>query len=216
MNNLFKNKKVIFEKLSDFGFVDNVYKTEIMNGEFILSVKINKKCEVSTELVEKDSGEIYTLHLVEYVQGSFVGQVREEYEKVLSKIAEKCFERDIFKSEYSKLVINYAKEKYGDDVEYLWEKFPDNAVCRRKDNKKWYFAILTVGKDKLGLESDEKVEVIDLRATSEEIEKLVDNKKYFRGYHMNKKHWLTIILDGSVSIEEIYERINKSYELALK
>lgn len=213
MNNLFKNKKVNFEKLSNFGFINNVYKTEIMNGEFILSVKINNKGEISTELIEKDSGEIYTLHLVEYVQGSFVGQIKEEYENVLSQIAEKCFENDIFKSEYSKLVINYAKEKYGDDVEYLWKKFPDNAVCRRKDDKKWYFAILTVTKNKLGLESNEKVEIIDLRATAEEIEKLVDNKKYFRGYHMNKKHWLTIILDGSVSIGDIYDRIDKSYNL---
>ena len=213
MDNLFKNKKVNFKKLKDFGFVNNTYKTEIMNGEFILTVKINNNSNVSTELVEKESGEIYTLHLVEYVQGAFVGQVKEEYEKVLSDIVDNCFESDVFKYEYSKLVIKYAKEKYQDDVEYLWEKFPDNAVCRRKDNKKWYFAILTVSKDKFGFDSNEKVEVIDLRASTEEIEKLVDNKKYFAGYHMNKKHWFTIILDGSVPINEIYKRIDTSYNL---
>ena len=213
MNNIFKNKKANFKKLAEYGFVDNTYKTDIMNGEFILAVMVNDEGNILTELTEKDSGEIYTLHLVENVQGSFVGKVKDEYEKVLSGIAENCFENDVFKFEYSKLVIKYAKEKYGDDVEYLWEKFPDNAVCRRKDNKKWYFAILTVGKDKLGFESTDKVEVIDLRASMEEIEKLVDNKKYFAGYHMNKKHWLTIILDGSVHIDEIYERIDKSYNL---
>ena len=213
MGNLFKNKKVNFKKLKEFGFVNNTYKTEIMNGEFILAVKINNNSNVSTELVEKESGEIYTLHLVEYVQGAFVGQVKEEYEKVLSDIVDNCFESDVFKYEYSKLVIKYAKEKYQDDVEYLWEKFPDNAVCRRKDNKKWYFAILTVSKDKFGFDSNEKVEVIDLRASTEEIEKLVDNKKYFAGYHMNKKHWFTIILDGSVPINEIYKRIDTSYNL---
>ncbi|MBR1680176.1 MmcQ/YjbR family DNA-binding protein, partial [bacterium] len=54
---------------------------------------------------------------------------------------------------------------------------------------------------------------IDLRASTEEIENLVDNKKYFSGYHMNKKHWLTIILDGSVPIEDIYNRIDSSYNL---
>ncbi len=213
MDNLFKNKKVNFKKLKEYGFVNNTYKTEIMNGEFILTVKINNNSNVSTELVEKESGEIYTLHLVEYVQGAFVGQVKEEYEKVLSDIVDNCFESDVFKYEYSKLVIKYAKEKYQDDVEYLWEKFPDNAVCRRKDNKKWYFAILTVSKDKFGFDSNEKVEVIDLRASTEEIEKLVDNKKYFAGYHMNKKHWFTIILDGSVPINEIYKRIDTSYNL---
>ncbi|MBR1942113.1 MmcQ/YjbR family DNA-binding protein [bacterium] len=213
MKNIFKNKKVNSHKLAEFGFVDNKYSTDILDGSFNLTVKIAENNEVQTELIEKDTGELYTLHLVEYVQGSFVGKVKEEYENILTEIAENCFEQDVFKSKQSKLIIEYVKDKYGDELEYLWEKFPDNAVCRRKDNKKWYLAILTVAKNKLGFESDKKVEIIDLRATTEEIEKIVDNKKYFAGYHMNKKHWLTIILDGSVLIKEIYDRINISYNI---
>lgn len=213
MKNIFKNKKVNSHKLAEFGFVDNKYSTDILDGSFNLTVKIAENNEVQTELIEKDTGELYTLHLVEYVQGSFVGKVKEEYENILTEIAENCFEQDVFKSKQSKLIIEYVKDKYGDELEYLWEKFPDNAVCRRKDNKKWYLAILTVAKNKLGFESDKKVEIIDLRATTEEIEKIVDNKKYFAGYHMNKKHWLTIILDGSVPIKEIYDRINISYNI---
>lgn len=33
------------------------------------------------------------------------------------------------------------------------------------------------------------------------------------GYHMNKKHWNTIILDGTVPSKLIYELIDHSYEL---
>lgn len=33
------------------------------------------------------------------------------------------------------------------------------------------------------------------------------------GYHMNKKHWNTIILDGSVPDKEILSWIDHSYEL---
>ena len=33
------------------------------------------------------------------------------------------------------------------------------------------------------------------------------------GYHMNKKHWVSIILDGSVPDKEIIHMINDSYEL---
>ena len=33
------------------------------------------------------------------------------------------------------------------------------------------------------------------------------------GYHMNKKHWNTIILDGTVPVRLILEMINHSYEL---
>ena len=35
------------------------------------------------------------------------------------------------------------------------------------------------------------------------------------GYHMNKKHWNTIIIDGSVSIREIFEWIDDSYNLVV-
>lgn len=33
---------------------------------------------------------------------------------------------------------------------------------------------------------------------------------------MNKQNWITIILDGSMDIEEIFEYIDKSYILAAK
>lgn len=36
------------------------------------------------------------------------------------------------------------------------------------------------------------------------------------GYHMNKKHWNTIIVDGSVSNNQLREWIDHSYELVQK
>ncbi|HWC52361.1 MAG TPA: MmcQ/YjbR family DNA-binding protein [Chitinophagaceae bacterium] len=33
------------------------------------------------------------------------------------------------------------------------------------------------------------------------------------GYHMNKKHWNTIIVDGTVSIKQLKEWIDHSYDL---
>ena len=36
------------------------------------------------------------------------------------------------------------------------------------------------------------------------------------GYHMNKKHWNTIEIDGSIPDERIYEFIDTSYELVAK
>jgi len=99
-------------------------------------------------------------------------------------------------------------------LEFLWEKSPKNAVVRRKSSKKWYAVILTVSKRKLNLDSDEIIEVINLHNIVEEIKKLIDNKKYFPAYHMNKKYWCTICLDGTVEVKEIYKLIDISYELA--
>ncbi len=35
------------------------------------------------------------------------------------------------------------------------------------------------------------------------------------GYHMNKKHWITVILDGSVSDRQLGEWIRNSYDLVV-
>lgn len=54
------------------------------------------------------------------------------------------------------------KGTYQDELEFLWKRFPDNAVYRRKDTGKWYGAMLTISKQKLGLDSSEKVVILDL------------------------------------------------------
>lgn len=69
-------------------------------------------------------------------------------------------------------------------------------------------------KNKLGLDGSGKTEIIDLRINPDELKNIADGKKYFLGYHMNKKHWITICLDGSVDLQEIFDRIDASYALA--
>ena len=216
---IYKNKKVNFDKLTAYGFTsaDNAYliQKDMMGGQFRLTVKISDT-DIETEVLDLATNEPYTLFLVSEAVGSFVGDIRTEYQNVMLDIAEHCFDDCIFKSEYTQSVIRYVMDKYGDGLEFLWEKFTDNAVLRRKDNQKWYAAILTVRRNKLGFESDEKVEVIDLRYNADKIDELVDDVKFFRGYHMNKKHWITVCLDGSVGVAEIEKLIDISYELAKK
>ena len=177
------------------------------------NVKINLDNSIFTEIIDTETNEPYILYLMEKRSGYSV-KVYKEYSDILEKIKKKCFEDEIFKANYTKEIIAYVKNKYGDELEFLWEKSPKNAVVRRKSSNKWYAVILTVSKRKLNLNSDEAVEIINLHNNPEEIEKLIDNKKYFPAYHMNKKHWCTICLDGTVELKEIYKLIDISYELA--
>lgn len=217
---IFKNKKVNNDKLIDFGFIKEnnqyVYHKFFFENEFELVVEINENGDVSTKIIDKATEELYTLHLVDGASGNFVGKVRSEYESVLQEISNKCFDSDIFKTSQSKDVIKYISEKYGDELEFLWEKFPDTAIWRRKDNKKWYGVLMTIPKSKLGIDSEEVVEIIDLRVLPNEATQLIDNASIFPGYHMNKKRWLTIIFDNGVSTEDIISLVNKSYNLAQK
>lgn len=122
----------------------------------------------------------------------------------------------VFREDCAQKILQHAAEQYGDDPEYLWAEYPEYAVLRRKDTGKWYALLMNISKSKLGLDSDEMVEVVDLRFDVDELPNKVDGVKYFRGYHMNKKHWITILLDGSVALEEILNYVDKSYALARK
>ncbi len=212
-----KDKKIDLKKLKEFGFklIDNsyYYHTFLLKNQFKMTVKINLDNSIFTEIIDTETNEPYVLYLIENRSG-YSEKVYKEYSEVLEKIKKKCFEDEIFKANYTKEIITYVKNKYGDELEFLWEKSPKNAVIRRKSSNKWYVVILTISKRKLNLDSDEIIEVINLHNTAEEIKKLIDYKKYFPAYHMSKKHWCTICLDGTVELKEIYRMIDISYELA--
>lgn len=217
---IFKNKIPDKDKLSSFGFICRadtfVYSVPIVDGQFNMVVCCDKDGKIDARIFDADTQDEYILHLTTDAEGSFVGKVRTEFCNVLQNIAENCFKTQAFKSDGAARVIQYIRETYQDDFEFLWKKFPDNAIVRRKDTLKWYACLLTVKKNKLGLGGDEYVEILDLRMPPEKIEKTVDCRKYFPGYHMNKRSWVTILLDGNVPAEEIFCRINDSYILAKK
>ncbi|MCM1273109.1 MAG: MmcQ/YjbR family DNA-binding protein [Clostridium sp.] len=213
---VFKRKKLNVTKLPAYGFKEAdgnyTYETNIMDDSFLLHITINKMGMVDTFLTDVESGEEYTLYKTNAL-GAFVGEVRLKVEEVLLDIADKCYSPEVFKAKQSKALIDYVRERYGDELEFLWPTSPENAIWRRKDNKKWYGVLLSIPRCKLGIDSQEVVEVVDLRAEPEKLERLVDGKRYFPGWHMNKKHWFTIILDESVSDDELFQRIDASYAL---
>ena len=218
ITNFIKDKKIDFKKLEEFGFKlkDNsyYYHTSLLKNQFKMSVKISLDNSIFTEIIDTETNEPYVLHLLEMKRSGYSEKVYRAYSEVLDKIKKECFEDEIFKTYYTNEIVDYIKNKYGDELEFLWEKSPKTAVVRRKSSKKWYAVILTLSKRKLNLDSDELVEVINLHNSPEKIEKLIDNKRYFPAYHMNKKHWCTICLDGTVELEKIYKLIDISYELA--
>ena len=213
-----KNKKINFKKLKELGFelIDNsyYYHTSLLKNQFKMFVKINIDNSIFTEIIDTETNEPYVLHLLEIKRSGYSEKIYKAYSEILEKIKKVCFEDEIFKANYTKEIVAYVKNKYGDELEFLWEKSPKNAVVRRKSSNKWYAVILTIPKRKIGLKSDEVIEVINLHNIPKEIEKLIDYKRYFPAYHMNKKHWCTICLDGTIELKEIYKKIDISYELA--
>ena len=110
-------------------------------------------------------------------------------------------------------VIEYILEKYGTNPEYLWKNFPEYAVFRHNSNKKWYGIIMNVSKNKLGFESNENIDIIDLKCSPLMTGSLILSEGIVKAYHMNKNNWISVLLDGTANKAEILSLIDMSYEL---
>ncbi len=107
----------------------------------------------------------------------------------------------------------YAIKKYTAQPEYLWSKYPEYSILRRKDNNKWFATIMKVHCEKLGINEKGLKEVINVKCHPNDVAILRSANGFLPAYHMNKENWITILLDGSVPIEIIFDLIDDSYNL---
>ena len=111
-----------------------------------------------------------------------------------------------------KTVIDYIKKKYGASPEYLWKRYPDYAVFRHEDNNKWFALTASVPGLKLGLSGENPIDVINLKIDDVFLrDMLIREAGIMPAYHMNKLHWVTVLLDGTVSGQRIYDLIETSF-----
>ena len=75
------------------------------------------------------------------------------------------------------------------------------------------FAIMNVERSKLGLDGDDTVEIIDVKCDPEMTGMIIQTYGFLPGYHMNKQHWITILLDGIVGESKILDFLDMSYDL---
>ncbi len=111
-----------------------------------------------------------------------------------------------------KEIFEYVKKQYGTIPEYLWSSSPDSAVLRHQ-NGKWYAVIMNVERSKLGLDGDGTVEIIDVKCDPEMTGMIIQTYGFLPGYHMNKQHWITILLDGTVGESKTLDFLDMSYDL---
>lgn len=109
-------------------------------------------------------------------------------------------------------IYEYVKKQYGTVPEYLWKESPESAVLRHK-NGKWYAVLMQVEKSRLGLEGDTKVDILDVKCDADMVGLLTQTYGFLPGYHMNKKYWITMLLDGTVSEAKILDFLAMSYDL---
>ena len=122
----------------------------------------------------------------------------------------------MYKSEQANKVIEHMRAEYGAEPEFLWpERYPNYAIFRHRDNRKWFALVGVVSRKSLGLADDADVEIINLKFDKNQTYDFAETSDHiFPAYHMNKNHWITILLDGTLPDDLVFELIKKSYLLS--
>ena len=209
----FRRMRLRPETLQPFGFVKKSngweYSEPIAGGTFVCTISIGLDNAITEKVVDGATGDEYVQHRVAAASGKFVGRVRQDVMSLMAKIAESCFERDIFKTDLARQIIEFARAEWGEEPEFLWDKFPDYAVLRRRDTAKWYALVARLAADKVGGDANELVEIVNLRRTDG-----MAGERFRPAYHMNKKTWTTIVLDDTVEINVLLQLLGRSREKA--
>ena len=194
--------------LAEFGFRRRgrsgwEYTTLIDGTSLECRVTISAKGVVSEKVVDLATGDEYTLYRVANATGKFVGQVRETVTALLKRIAGACFERDVFTLAQSRELLEAVRECWGEKLEFLWKDYPECAILRRTDTGKWYAVMMRHPKRKFGLPEDAVSEFILLRVPRGGEDAIRADRRFLPAYHMNKRTWFAIQLDGSVEFPEL-------------
>lgn len=111
---------------------------------------------------------------------------------------------------------NYVFETYGLKAVQPWPETPNNEVLRHDSNKKWFGILMDIPGRKVGLSSDEVIDVLNVKCDPQMTALLKSQPGFAPAYHMNKVHWISILLTGSVPDETIYQLLDFSYELTVR
>lgn len=209
---IFKKRELDTKKLLEYGFIKNndylEYKKLILNNTFeiVITVKENK---INGKVIDKEFDDEYLNYRLENQTGEFVNTIRDEFVHTLEDIKENCTINKLFVNDQSNRLANLILKKYSDSPEFLFND-DTTGVFRNKNNKKWYGIILNVDYKKF-YKKDGKVDIINIKLNPNKIDNLINEKGFFRAFHMNKKSWVSIILDDTVKDEKIMKLIDESY-----
>lgn len=111
-------------------------------------------------------------------------------------------------------LIQYIQQEYICEIDYPWEKYPDYVVIRRRDNQKWFASIFTIIGYQVGLDTNEPMDVVNLKCEPDLIPTLIRESGIYPVYHMNKQHWISVDIERYEDEEKLKMLVDMSYRLS--
>lgn len=214
-DHLFLRYVPIESSLSSYGFTERdngfFFHALVLNGDFELQIFIRDK-KVAAKLIDVGYGDEYVRIDEEGEVGGFVASLKDECEKVLTDIRDRCFKKVYFIHPQTNRVCDKIMEKYRSLPEFLWDSDPDYGVFRNQTTEKWFGIVMNIKWDRLIKGAAGTVEVLNVK--SDNVPGLLTENGVYPAYHMNKKHWVSVVLNDTLDDEKIFEMIEKSYFLS--
>ena len=204
-------------RLVGYGFVFAGGAWEIalpfMDGDFTARIRVAPDGSVSGRVIDSADGLEYLPLRSESRTGPYVSRVREEYQALLSGIAEKCFTRRPFVSDQANRIAELVLREFGEkpDFPFSSESVKSAGVFRNAENKKWYGIVMNVPRNRLeGESSAEPADVMNVKHAEDDIPLIVASPGVYPAWHMQKKYWISLILDDTLSDARIMELVRES------
>ncbi len=110
-----------------------------------------------------------------------------------------------------KALLEYCHSEYGTSADYPFEEDFETAVLRHAQSRKWYAIVMRISRRKFGQDSDEVIDVVNLKLPTEMFGSFGASDGVYPAYHMNKLHWISVLLPDAAS-ELLRFLVNVSFE----
>ena len=107
--------------------------------------------------------------------------------------------------------LEYCFDTYGTSPDYPFDDWMESAVFRHVDNRKWYAIVMKVSRRKFGFDSDEVIDVVNLKLPTEMFGSFGAADGVYPAYHMNKLHWISVLLPDAPD-DVLQFLVNVSFE----
>lgn len=166
----------------------------------------------AVNVFDADTDEEYLpFNVLDNITG-FVTGIREQVESLVQDIKEAC----LIKANMKLRLMEYCKRQFGTEPEAPWEDSPDAYTFKTAKRNKWYALFMTIPYKCLGLAAKGTLDVVNIKLPPEKVLELIDRVHFYPAYHMNKKHWITIVLDKEVDEPLVQQLLEESYGLVEK
>jgi len=123
----FKRMRIKHGALQKFGFKKDsgrwTYSAPVANGALVCTIAVDAGGMVTENTVDATTNEEYVQHRIAAASGKFVGGVRRDIMALMRRIADACFERDVFKTALARGILSFAETEWGETPEFLWKNF---------------------------------------------------------------------------------------------